>query len=277
MADSKVKSLQNFYDDFWNSSLQVLAHVERTGMAFDSALMERKAEHASEVAFDLHAKLNAWAFDYTRQREAMNWNSTQQVAEFLYDFKCYPIPAVVGTMSATKKNRDDARSTSEASLDWLCKNHDQAIQVLLDYKRVTKLQQFMEKLPTMVVDGRLHCSLGPKTDTGRLTSSKPNMQQIPTRNDRFKMRECFVAPPGYRLIVADYSQLEMYVMAHFLVELFDDHSLAKDLAHGDVHTNTAYRLFGDQLAALGCVPNDGNDLNDRKETKRYRSEAKTIN
>jgi len=277
------RNVAHFYADFWNPSLQVLARMSREGFLLDCDQLNRKAELALTEAQELYDQLTPWATDFIRQREdqePMNWNSPAQLSEFLYTFKAAPIPAVIGTAQAARKNTKKERSTSEASLQWLAKNAKSEtdaryIRTLLQARRTTKLAQFMVKLPTMVgPDSKLRCSIGPNTDTGRLSSSNPNLQQIPTRNDKFGIRKAFVASPGKLLVVADYSQLEMYVIAHFLKHRLDDDSLANDLLSGDVHTNTAFRIWGKQLRDLGATPDT---IKERPGTKRFRDNAKTVN
>lgn len=87
--------------------------------------------------------------------------------------------------------------------------------------------------------------MSPSTESGRLASKNPNLQNIPGGGNRYGVRRCFTAAPGCSLVVLDYSQLELYVLAHFLVELFNDRTLADDLAAGDVHTATAVRCWDD--------------------------------
>jgi len=267
-----------FHDEFWNTSLEVLSDMEQKGILIDKSYLALKADAAEIEVLSLEQRLAHWSHDYDRMTECtLNWNSPVQVAAFLYDFKNFPIPKVIGTLSATKRNRKKERSTSEAAIDWLSKNTSckEQLRVLLEMKKTSKLVQFMHKLPAMCgTDGRLRCSIGPSTDTGRLNCSKPNLQQIPVRNDKFGIRKGFVARDGCSLIVADYSQLEMYVLAHFLLHFVNDDSLANDLLSGDVHTNTAFRLWGDELRALGATPDT---IKNREETKRFRSNAKTVN
>jgi DNA polymerase-1 len=118
---------------------------------------------------------------------------------------------------------------------------------LLDRQKAVKTKQFLSALPGHISDGtgRIHTSLSPSTESGRLASKNPNLQNIPAKNDIFGIRKCFTSPPGRSLVVLDYSQLELYVLAHFLLEWFDDRTLADDLEAGDVHTATAVRCWND--------------------------------
>lgn len=271
-------NLMHFYEQLWNPLLYALVDMEGQGITLDCAQLERKAVLALERAAEIKAILDEWAEYYIRQVGEFNWGSTQQLANFLYNFKCYPIPPIMGTLNSVKANREKKPTTSEAAIDWLAKNTKSGVDremlnLLTEMNKCIKLAQFMTKLPTLVdSDGRLRCQLRPGTDTGRLNSSAPNLQNIPIRNDRFHMREAFIAAQGHKLVVADYSQLEMYVMAHFLIYELQDYSLYEDLTNGDVHTNTAFRLWGPELEKLGATRE-----NIKEVAKRYRDNAKTVN
>jgi DNA polymerase-1 len=272
-------SLMTFHDKFWNTSCQVIAEMEARGVTLDVDYLQHKRELALEEVNELERKLDAWAYDYSRQTECpVNWASPTQLAAFLYHYKCYPISPVKGSLNATKRNTKREETTSEAALDWIARNAKsdtdrEYLEILLRARKTAKLAQFMESLCSMVsVDGRLRSSFGPNTDTGRLSSSNPNMQNVPVRSDRFGIRKAFVSAPGKLLIVADYSQLEMYVLAHFLIHELDDHSLANDLSSGDVHSAMAFRIWPDELRALGATPD-----NIKEVAKSYRGNAKTVN
>jgi len=255
---------------FWNKSLATLARMSARGVELDSAYLLRQRDIALEMATELETGLLAWAGP---EHADINWASPKQLAEFLYDYKGYSVPKVVGSAAAVKKNHKRVLSTSEASLNWLAKQYsDDNLRNLIKMRKLIKLSQFMTSLPSTAVNGRLHSEFLPKTDTGRLSSSNPNLQNIPTRNDPFKMRRAFIAKPGHLLVVADYSQLEMYVMAHYLLYYFDDDSLATDLASGDVHAKTALRIWPDQL--VGATPET---IKSKPEWKRFRDNAKTVN
>jgi DNA polymerase-1 len=151
---------------------------------------------------------------------------------------------VCGTLSAVKKNHKKKPVTDQAGVDWLAGNvkdeYDrEQLNRFAEYKKVRDQLKFLSSLPGhRDPEGRLHCVLAPETDTGRLSCRNPNLQQIP-KSDRYGIRAAFRAEEGFKLIVADYSQLELYVLAHFLIELFDDHGLANALKEGDVHSAVA--------------------------------------
>lgn len=134
---------------------------------------------------------------------------------------------------------------AEASLHWLKAQRPEwasIVDTLIRHNKATKLRQFLTKLPQFVYDGRLHGSFGPDTVTGRLASRLPNLQNIPS-GDKYGIRKAFVAPPGKRLLVADYSQLEPRILAHYLIELYGDNSLRDAIYTGDIYTAIAIRCW----------------------------------
>ncbi len=274
------RNLFEFHELFWNKSLLVLSQIERRGITLDLPYLERKCALALETVAEIDRQLNNWAADYIRQIESseVNWSSATQVAEFFYTFKNFPIPAVIGTMSAAKRNTKRKPSTSQASIDWLAKHtkNDTSrkyLQLFQKRNRARTLSSYVRSwIDKCSPDGRVRTSYNPATDTGRLTSSNINLQNIPSRNDPFDLRRGFIAAKGKVLIVADYSQLEMYVMAHFLLYLFGDDSLASMLSSGDVHTNTAFKIWAKELSALGATPENIKDV-----AKSFRNNAKTVN
>jgi DNA polymerase-1 len=124
--------------------------------------------------------------------------------------------------------------------------HFQGIDSLRKWKKTRRQMQFARDLPTFVstADSRLHCVLGPEADTGRLSAKLPALQQIPSKNDQYGLRGAFRAGPGHSLVVSDFSQLEVYILAHMLVKLFGDHSLA-DALSGDVYMWIVRKVWPD--------------------------------
>ncbi len=240
-----MNNLFEFYDQFWNRQHEPLYYMERTGTRLDIAQLHESLDRALTHVSEYEEALNHWC------TQEINYSSDKQVSEFLYDYKNLPIPPYMGSGQAVKLNREQKPSTSSVSLDWLAKHPDtspndrEGIRQLMGRSKSVKMSQFLEALPRLARNGRIHTQLGPNTETGRLSSSKPNLQNIPKRNDRYQIRKAFVASPGHKLVVIDYSQLELYILAHYLISRYNDHSLAHDLTEGDVHENTALRCFGD--------------------------------
>lgn len=253
--------LSGLYDYFWSPSLYALVGIERAGITLDTARLEQAAEQAAATIETEEKALEPWTEYYVRQKESpMNWGSPAQRAEFFYDYKRFPIPEVHGSPSALKRNYEGKRTTDAGAVDWIRRQDDTAasdrtqLERLLRLQKATKLRQFMQALPTHVKasTGRLHCVLAPETETGRLSSRNPNLQNIPARNDVYGIRRAFVAAPGHSLVVADYSQLELYVLAHFIADLFGDDALGTALQAGDLHTEIARRCWPDRIGDLSA-------------------------
>lgn len=228
--------------------LPVLSHIERTGVLIDPAIL---STHSQELAKRL-AELEAQAHELAE--EPFNLASTKQLQAILYEKQKLPV---------LKKTPGGAPSTNEEVLAELALDYPLP-KVILEYRGLAKLKTtYTDKLPLMInpVSGRVHTSYHQAvTATGRLSSSDPNLQNIPVRNEEGRrIRQAFIAPEGYRIVAADYSQIELRIMAH----LSQDEGLLKAFAEGkDIHRATASEVFG--------VPLD-------KVTGEQRRSAKAIN
>jgi len=228
--------------------LPVLSHIERTGVLIDPAIL---SAHSQELAKRL-AELEVQAHELAE--EPFNLASTKQLQAILYEKQKLPV---------LKKTPGGAPSTNEEVLAELALDYPLP-KVILEYRGLAKLKTtYTDKLPLMSnpVSGRVHTSYHQAvTATGRLSSSDPNLQNIPVRNDEGRrIRQAFIAPEGYRIVAADYSQIELRIMAH----LSQDEGLLKAFAEGkDIHRATASEVFG--------VPLD-------KVTGEQRRSAKAIN
>ncbi|KFK92982.1 MULTISPECIES: DNA polymerase I [unclassified Serratia (in: enterobacteria)] len=228
--------------------LPVLSHIERTGVLIDQNIL---AAHSKELTKRL-AELEVQAHELAE--EPFNLASTKQLQAILYEKQKLPI---------LKKTPGGAPSTNEEVLAELALDYPLP-KVLLEYRGLAKLKTtYTDKLPLMInpVSGRVHTSYHQAvTATGRLSSSDPNLQNIPVRNDEGRrIRRAFIAPEGYRIVAADYSQIELRIMAH----LSQDEGLLKAFAEGkDIHRATAAEVFG--------LPLD-------KVTSEQRRSAKAIN
>lgn len=243
--------MNDLYTNFWHKQFAVLAEIEHRGLHFDTGRAKLAEESATSEIEKHDQALTEWTRGYDlQQTETINWNSAPQRQAFFYDYLGFEPPKFCGTANAVRLNRDNKRTTDEQTLRTWAKQHRRhgpMLERLLERSRCVKTRQFMRSLPNHISEqtGRIHTSLSPSTESGRLASKNPNLQNIPMRSDKFGIRACFTAPQGRRLIVLDYSQLELYVLAHFLLEYFGDRSLADDLAAGDVHTATALRCWND--------------------------------
>jgi DNA polymerase I-like protein with 3'-5' exonuclease and polymerase domains len=249
----ELKSLYAYYVEEWHPALLVLNDIEHTGMLIDVSLANQKAEHARADLRDCLDECN------DRSASAVdNWRAWQQVAGHLYGDLGLPIPPIKGTLKSVKRTQEGDTPTGEASLYWLemyCASHNmQNSQELLGAirrrKKTERYLWYLENLPAFLgPDGRLHTVLAPETDTGRLSAKIPPLQQIPG-SDPYGIREIFIPSSGHKLIVCDYSQLEVYIMAHMLIKMFNDHSLAEALESGDVYSGIAKKIWSKQLEGI---------------------------
>ena len=216
--------------------IKVLSKIERAGALVDDTLLFQQSQELAERL----AELEAQAWDLAGQQ--FNLASPKQLAEIL--FEKLEIPVV-------KKTAKGAPSTKEEVLQELALDYHLP-KVLLEHRGLAKLKStYTDKLPTMInrTTKRIHTSYHQAgTATGRLSSSDPNLQNIPIRTaEGRRVRQAFIAPPGHRLIAADYSQIELRIMAH----LSGDENLLKAFDQGqDVHRATAAEVFGVNLAQV---------------------------
>ncbi|GKW43736.1 DNA polymerase I [Pectobacterium parvum] len=208
----------------------VLSRIERTGVLIDPVIL---AEHSKELTARL-AELEIQAYELAG--EEFNLSSTKQLQGILYEKQKLPI---------LKKTPKGAPSTNEEVLAELALDYPLP-KLILEYRGLAKLKStYTDKLPLMInpATKRVHTSYHQAvTATGRLSSSDPNLQNIPVRNDEGRrIRQAFIAPKGYSIVAADYSQIELRIMAH----LSGDKGLLNAFANGlDIHRATASEVFG---------------------------------
>ncbi|UCF81008.1 MAG: DNA polymerase I [Acidobacteriota bacterium] len=225
--------LESLYETLELPLTRVLAAMERHGVLLDA---ERLGELGRELGGELQT-LGAEIFDMAG--EEFNLNSPRQLAKILYEKLSLPV------LKKTAKTK--AASTGTEVLELLVAEHPIA-QKILDYRQKTKLKStYVDALPRLAhpQTGRVHTSYNQcVAATGRLSSSEPNLQNIPIRTaEGRRIREAFVAPEGWRLVSADYSQIELRILAH----LSGDAVLAKAFERGeDVHERTAVEILGAQ-------------------------------
>ena len=208
----------------------VLSRIERNGVYIDRQTL---AEHSVQLGARLQ-ELQQQAYDLAG--EEFNLGSTKQLGLILFEKLGLPV---------IKKTPKGAPSTAEEVLQELALDYPLP-HILMEYRGLSKLKStYTDKLPLMInpATGRVHTSYQQAvTATGRLSSSDPNLQNIPIRTEEGRrIRQAFVAPKGYKLLAADYSQIELRIMAH----LSGDESLRRAFAEGlDVHKATAAEVFG---------------------------------
>ncbi|QTF10519.1 DNA polymerase I [Brenneria izadpanahii] len=211
----------------------VLSRMERTGVLIDPNIL---AEHSQEITIRL-GELETQAYELAG--EEFNLSSTKQLQGILYEKQKLPV---------LKKTPKGAPSTNEEVLAELALDYPLP-KLILEYRGLAKLKStYTDKLPLMINPStkRVHTSYHQAvTATGRLSSSDPNLQNIPVRNDEGRrIRQAFIAPEGYSIVAADYSQIELRIMAH----LSGDKGLLRAFSEGkDIHRATAAEVFGLEL------------------------------
>ena len=242
------QQLRYVYQAIEIPTMLVLARMERNGILIDSTKLGQQGQVIGMRLLDLEKEIHALA------GQPFNIQSPKQIGEILFQVKNLPV---------IKKTPGGAPSTDEEVLQKLSENYPLPARIL-DYRSLAKLQStYVEKLPRMADSktGRVHTNYAQAVAaTGRLASNEPNLQNIPVRTEEGrKIREAFIARPGWQLISADYSQIELRIMAH----IAQDANLLEAFAQGrDIHQATAAEIFGVPLE--GVTP----------EQRRY---AKVIN
>ena len=209
---------------------EVLFCMERNGILIDSSLLAQQSRELGERMMALEQQAHQLA------GQPFNLGSPKQLGEILFQRMNLPV---------VKKTATGQPSTDEEVLQELAADYPLP-KVLLEHRSVSKLKStYTDKLPLMVNarTGRVHTTFSQATAvTGRLASSDPNLQNIPVRTaEGRRIREAFIAPPGHVLVSADYSQIELRIMAH----LSEDPALLKAFHEGqDIHRATAGEIFG---------------------------------
>jgi DNA polymerase-1 len=226
----------------------VLQRIERNGVLIDPAVLAAQSQQLGERMMTLEREAHELA------GQPFNMGSPKQIGEILFNKLGLPI---------VKKTVSGAPSTDEEVLAKLAEDYPLPAK-LLEHRSLAKLKgTYTDKLPLMVnpATGRVHTNYAQAVAvTGRLSSNEPNLQNIPIRTaEGRRVREAFIAPPGHFILSADYSQIELRIMAH----ISDDANLLRAFAEGmDVHRATAAEIFGVEPSAVSS------------EQRRY---AKVIN
>ncbi|MES3014043.1 MAG: DNA polymerase I, partial [Pseudomonadota bacterium] len=240
--------LLHIYRDIEMPTSAILGRVERTGVLIDGAKLAAQSQQLAERMLALEQQA------YELAGQPFNLGSPKQIGEILFDKLGLPVK---------KRTASGAPSTDEEVLTELAADYPLPAK-LLENRSLAKLKgTYTDKLPLMVnpATGRVHTNYAQAVAvTGRLSSNDPNLQNIPIRTaEGRRVREAFIPPPGHSILSADYSQIELRIMAH----MSGDPGLLKAFAEGmDVHRATASEVFG----------TDPGDVSN--EQRRY---AKTIN
>ncbi|WP_374248456.1 DNA polymerase I [Thermomonas sp.] len=223
-------TLAGVYRDIEMPLVPVLARIEENGVLVDAAELRRQSADLARRMLDAQQRAYALA------GRSFNLDSPKQLGALLFDE--LKLPALVKTPGG-------APSTNEEALEAISDQHELP-RLILDYRGFAKLRStYTDKLPEMVnpATGRVHTSYHQAgAATGRLSSSDPNLQNIPVRSEEGRrIRTAFIAPEGRRIVAFDYSQIELRIMAH----LSQDAALLAAFAHGaDIHRATAAEVFG---------------------------------
>ncbi len=231
-------SLVRVFDEIEMPLVPVLSRIERNGALVDARLLKQQSAELAELMQELEAKAHEEAGG------EFNLGSTRQLQQILYEKLGLPV---------IRKTPGGAPSTAEPVLAELA--HDYPLpRIIMDYRSLAKLKStYTDTLPRQIDPdtGRIHTSYHQAVAaTGRLSSSEPNLQNIPIRSAQGRrIRQAFVAPKGRVLLAADYSQIELRIMAH----LSADAGLLAAFADGlDVHRATAAEVFGVDLADVSA-------------------------
>jgi DNA polymerase-1 len=224
------KGLQFVYSNIEVPVSVVLQKIERNGVLIDADMLNRQS---TEIALRLH-ELEQQAYVLAEQN--FNLNSPKQLGEIFFQKLGLPV---------VKKTPSGAPSTDEEVLQKLAEDYPLP-KLVLEYRGLAKLKStYTDKLPKMIHPhtGRVHTNYAQAVAvTGRLASNDPNLQNIPVRTaEGRRIREAFIAAPGHHIVSADYSQIELRIMAH----ISGDANLLKAFANGeDIHRATAAEIFG---------------------------------
>jgi len=238
-------NLQKVFDEIEMPLVPVLARMEQTGVLIDAGKLKQQSNELGKRMLEIQQQAFAIA------GRNFNMDSPKQLQALLYEELQLPVSV---------KTPTGQPSTNEEALEGLANQHELP-RLILDYRTLAKLRStYTDKLPEAVNPrtGRVHTSYHQAVAaTGRLSSNDPNLQNIPIRTEEGRrIRQAFVAPPGFKVLAADYSQIELRIMAHLSG---DAGLLAAFHGNQDVHRATAAEVFG--------VPPEQVDPNQRRAAK----------
>ena len=233
---ARDETLMAVYREIEMPLVPVLSRIERTGVMIDDMLLNAQSQEISVRLVELEQQAYALA------EQEFNLSSPKQLQAILFEKMGLPV---------VKKTPSGTPSTNEEVLQELAQDYPLP-KLLLEYRGLAKLKStYTDKLPKMInpMTGRVHTSYHQAvTATGRLSSTDPNLQNIPIRNEQGRrIRQAFVAPHGYKILAVDYSQIELRIMAH----LSGDESLLQAFQQGkDIHTATAAEILSVDIEAV---------------------------
>ncbi len=229
---------ETLYREIEMPLLKVLSNIERNGVLVDADMLAKQSTELATRMGELEQKI------FDKAGGEFNLGSPKQIQEFFFSEDKLNLPVI-------RKTPKGQPSTAEDVLQELAQEHD-VPRWLLEHRGLSKLKStYTDKLPLQINDktGRVHTSYHQAvTATGRLSSSNPNLQNIPVRNAQGRrIRQAFIAPQGFKILAADYSQIELRIMAH----LSADEGLLSAFSQGkDIHQATAAEIFGIDIDAV---------------------------
>lgn len=231
----KLQELTFVFEEIEMKLIKVLADMEEEGFLVDVNLLKKLSMQYESEIISLETKI------YDLAGEPFNINSPKQLGNILFDKLCLPV---------IKKTKT-GYSTNIEVLEALQGKHE-IIDHIMQYRQITKLKStYVDGLLNIVnpESGRIHTTFNQTiAATGRLSSSEPNLQNIPVRTERGrKLREVFISKSGYKLLDSDYSQIELRILAHIAK---DEIMLKSFEQYEDIHTKTASEVFGIPLAEV---------------------------
>jgi DNA polymerase-1 len=259
----KTEGLEKVFYDIEMPLVQVLSSMELNGIKVDAKFLNKLSAEAEIDIKELESKI------YKLTGEEFNANSPKQMKEVLFD--------KMGLVPIENRKTKTGLSTAAGELEKMKGQHP-VIDKILEYRELAKLQStYLLALPELInkKTGRIHTSYNQTiAATGRLSSTDPNLQNIPIRGVGLgsKIRQAFVAEKGYKLLSIDYSQIELRIVAH----LAHDENMLRVFKNGeDIHTNTAREIFGSHVPSSPSGRGQGEG--EFVITPDMRRDAKTIN
>ncbi len=222
--------LQRLFNEIEVPLVPVLSRIERNGVLVDAGMLYRQSEELARQMLEIQQQAHSAA------GQPFNLDSPKQIQAILFDKLQLPV---------LEKTPTGQPSTAESTLAELALDYPLP-KLILEHRTLAKLKStYTDKLPGQINPrtGRVHTSYHQAVAaTGRLSSSDPNLQNIPIRSaEGRRIRQAFIAPPGHKIVAADYSQIELRIMAH----LSQDDGLLRAFSHGeDIHRATAAEIFG---------------------------------
>ncbi len=227
---SAEPGLEKLFNEIEVPLIPVLSRIERNGVLVDAAMLHRQSEELARRMLEIQQQAHSAA------GQPFNLDSPKQIQAILFDKLQLPV---------LEKTPTGQPSTAESTLAELALDYPLP-KLILEHRTIAKLKStYTDKLPGQINprSGRVHTSYHQAVAaTGRLSSSDPNLQNIPIRSaEGRRIRQAFIAPPGYKIVAADYSQIELRIMAH----LSQDEGLLRAFSRGeDIHRATAAEIFG---------------------------------